>query len=98
MSGGPESKDTPGGPAIPLNGYSGTNTPYFKLFQCQNLTIHKMDYCEVVKQLIKILLLIVNKTDTLVMTWEMIEKYLEVDELIQQIIVREITADIGKVA
>ena len=57
-----------------------------------------MDYCEVVKQLVKILILIVNKTDTLVMTWEMIEKYLEVDELIQQIIVREITADIGKVA
>ena len=29
---GPESKETPGGPAIPLHGYSGSNTPYFKLF------------------------------------------------------------------
>ena len=38
------------------------------------------------------------KTDTLVLTQEMIKKYREVDEIIQQLIVREIVADIGKVA
>lgn len=45
-----------------------------------------MDYCAIVKNLLTILGLIFNKTDTLVLTPEapdMLEKYLRVDELIQ---------------
>lgn len=42
--------------------------------------------------------MVLLKTDTLVMTKEMVRKYQEIDELIQQLIVREIAADIGKVA
>lgn len=42
-----------------------------------------MDYVEVVSNLLNILVMIGNKTDTLVMTPEMIKKYLMVDELIQ---------------
>lgn len=42
--------------------------------------------------------MVLLKTDTLVMTKEMVHKYQQVDELIQQLIVREIAADIGKVA
>ena len=57
-----------------------------------------MDYCTVVDHLLNILIMIANKTDTLVMSQEMVQKYLCVDELIQQLIVREISADIGKVA
>ena len=38
------------------------------------------------------------KTDTLVMNKQMVNKYKEIDELIQQLIVRELAADIGKVA
>jgi len=41
-----------------------------------------MSYTSVVQNLLKILLMVVNKTDTLVMTDEMLKKYLEVDELI----------------
>ena len=57
-----------------------------------------MDYCTVVDHLLTILQMIVNKTDTLIMTNDMIQKYMMVDEMIQQLIVREISADIGKVA
>tara|TARA_B110000285_G_scaffold221893_1_gene275412 strand:- start:721 stop:909 length:189 start_codon:yes stop_codon:yes gene_type:complete len=42
--------------------------------------------------------MIFNKTDTLIMSNEMIQKYMMVDEMVQQLIVREISADIGKVA
>lgn len=42
-----------------------------------------MEYCTVVDHLLNILIMIANKTDTLVMTQEMIQKYLVVDELIQ---------------
>ena len=72
--------------------------PYSKLFQCRNIVIHKMDYCDVVSQLINILLMVFNKTDTLILTEEMAQKYLQVDELLQQLIVRELAADVGKVA
>ena len=57
-----------------------------------------MDYCEVVNQLLTVLVLIYNKTDTICLCDEMLQKYLVVDELIQQLIVREICADVGKVA
>ena len=57
-----------------------------------------MDYCEVTSKLLTILTLIYNKTDTICLCDEMLQKYLVVDELIQQLIVREICADIGKVA
>ena len=57
-----------------------------------------MDYCEVVGSLLNILVMLGNKTDTLIMSSDMVKKYLQVDELIQQLIVREITADIGKIA
>ena len=57
-----------------------------------------MDYCDVVSQLINILLMVFNKTDTLILTEEMAQKYLQVDELLQQLIVRELAADVGKVA
>ena len=45
--------------------------PYFKLFQCRNIVIHKMDYCDVVTQLINILIMVFNKTDTLILNEEM---------------------------
>ena len=38
------------------------------------------------------------KTDTMVQNAEMVKKYRAVDELMQQLIIREITSDIGKVA
>lgn len=72
--------------------------PYFKLYQCRNIVIHKMDYCDVVTQLIKILIMISNKTDTLILSDDMARKYLQADELLQQLVVREICADLGKVA
>jgi hypothetical protein len=41
-----------------------------------------MDYCEVVGSLLNILVMLGNKTDTLVMSSDMVKKYLMVDELI----------------
>lgn len=41
-----------------------------------------MDYCDVVSQLINILIMIFNKTDTLILNEEMAHKYLQVDELL----------------
>lgn len=72
--------------------------PFFKLLQVRSLPLQKFDYCDIVSQLLKILIMITLKTDTLVQTAEMVRKYQEIDELIQQLIVREICADIGKVA
>ena len=61
-----------------------------------------MSYCGVVQNLLTILTMIFNKTDTLVVTPEapdfLANKYLKVDELLQHLIVKELSADIGKVA
>lgn len=71
--------------------------PFLRLFQCSSV-LNKMDYCEVVNGLLTVLILISNKTDTMVLTEPMLKHYQKADELIQQLIIREISSDIGKVA
>ena len=80
-------------PELPVMGLRGSNLnsqdqlhtggmPTFKLFQCQNLVIHKMDYCDVVNQLLNVLILIFNKTDTMILSQQMLEHFQHLDELI----------------
>jgi len=42
-----------------------------------------MDYCQTVSALLDVLILVFNKTDTMILSEEMLAKYQEVDELIQ---------------
>ena len=60
--------------------------------------LHRIGYCDTVEQLLKILVTVTAKVDTLVHSDAMVRKYRECDELIQQLIIRELAADIGKVA
>lgn len=82
-----------------LNMYGGSNMPCFRLLMVKSGTmLHRIGYCDTVEQLLKILVTVTAKVDTLVHSDAMVRKYRECDELIQQLIIRELAADIGKVA
>lgn len=60
--------------------YGGQQMPCFRYLKVKSGTLlHKFSFADVVKQLLRILTLVVNKTDTLVMSTAMVEKYREVD-------------------
>jgi hypothetical protein len=66
-------RQTPPSPTEPAQ---KMQMPYFKLFQCRTISVHKMDYVDVVSALLDVLVMIGNKTDTLIMSGEMVKKYL----------------------
>jgi hypothetical protein len=83
---------------MPTSSSAGVQVPFLRLFQCNKPVLHKLDYCDIVNNLLSVLLLVFNKTDTLVLSEEMLQKYQQADELLQQLVIRELCADIGKVA
>jgi len=60
----------------PITNSAGAQVPFLRLFQCHKPILHKLDYCEVVSSLIEILMLLFNKTDTMILSEEMLEKYM----------------------
>ena len=50
------------------NMYGGQNLPFFKLLQIKSTTLlQKLDYIETVENLLKIMLMVIVKTDTMVL-------------------------------
>ena len=45
--------------------------------------LHRIGYCDIVEQLLKILVIVTAKVDTLVHSDAMVQKYRECDELLQ---------------
>jgi hypothetical protein len=67
-----------------LNMYGGSNMPCFRLLMVKSSTmLHRIGYCDIVEQLLKILVIVTAKVDTLVHSDAMVQKYRECDELLQ---------------